>query len=250
MLVTTQFLQCRPTSLGLNQGKAFRVPVPMTNDDLQSKLEQLINQWRGAMAPGPKAKLLQQILSAMDRSGRLWRGPGVPRDLYEEALQNNWLWFTEHLAEYDPAQATVMHWFNQYLKWSISDLQRRRTREDKRRWQFQPDGAISTVEDLAAPPVEEPEEAADFQSSLKRMKHCVSDHQRQLRRRSMRGRADVSCDRIMTALLERVEQAPSSEALSDIFAQLATDWQLDRDSFRRFCSSSCFKLLRQLYSAP
>ena len=76
----------------------------------------------------------------------------------------------------------------------------------------------------------------------------------------MRGRTDVSCDRIMAALLERVGQASSSntlsdsnalsdsEALSDIFAQLAADWDLDRDAFRRFCSSSCFKLLRQLYS--
>lgn len=240
MLVTIQPRQYRRTCPG--QDTAFGDPVPMT-DDLQSRLEQLIEQWHRATAPGPKAKLLQQILSTMDRSGKLWRGPGVARDLYEEALQNNWLWFTTHLNEYDPTQATVMHWFNRYLKWSISELQRQRTREDKYRYQPRPDGAISSVENLAVP---EPEESEDFQTSLKRIKCCVADHQRQLRRRSMRGRTDVSCDRIMAALLERVEQASSAEALSDIFAQLAADWQLDRDTLRRFCSSSCFKLLRQL----
>ena len=94
MLVTTQPLQCRRTSFDPGHDATFRVPVPMTKDDLQSRLERLIQQWRGATAPGSKAKLLQQILSTMDRSDKLWRGPGVPRDLYEEALQNNWLWFT------------------------------------------------------------------------------------------------------------------------------------------------------------
>lgn len=219
------------------------------SDDLQPQLEALIEQWRRSAAPGPKAKLLQQILSAMDRSDKLWRGAGVPRDLYEEALQNNWLWFTTNLAKYDPSRATVMHWFNQYLKWSISELQRKQAREHKRRWQPQAEGAVTSVEDLAAPPISS-EGLEEFSKSLKRVKDCVSDHQRQLRRRSMQGRPDVSCDRIMAALLDRIEQTAVTQAADpgDMFAQLAADWQLDRDVFRRFCTSSCFKLLRQLYT--
>ncbi|MEM9267204.1 MAG: hypothetical protein AAGA46_16935 [Cyanobacteria bacterium P01_F01_bin.13] len=218
----------------------------MTSHDLQDRLKQLIDRWRETSAIGPKAKLLQQILSTMEQSGKIWRAPGVSRDLYEEALQENWLWFTTKLTRYDSDKASVMHWFNQYLKWKISDLIDKQIREEKRRWKPAPneDGRLPTVEDLSHEHTAAV--AVGFKVNLNRMKACVSHHHHQLRRRSMRGRADVSCDRIMAALLERVEQSAASEDLSDIFAQLAADWHLERDSFRRFCSSSCFKLLRQL----
>lgn len=200
-------------------------------DDLQGRLVQLIGQWRKTSALGNKAKLIQKILSMMEQSGKIWRAPGVPRELYEEALHNNWLWFMENLANYDINKSTVMYWFNQYLKYEISNL-----RKKVKPWYPIDENTMGSHDD----------KDNSFQSNLDRIQRCIDKHQSQLRQRSMRGRTDVSCDRILTALLERVEQAPSSEALSDIFAQLATDWQIDRTAFRRFCSCSCFKLLRTL----
>lgn len=221
-------------------------------DDLQNKLERLIEQWCKTSHPRLKAKLMQEILSTMQQSGKIWRAPGVSRELYNEALNNNWLWFTQNLNQYDAARASVLVWFNRYLKWKISNLIRAEVKDRKNRWNppINDDGTPRSVEDighgqLAVDAWREPA-GPDFHTSLNQLKRCVACHQPQLRQRSMQKRNDVSCDRIMTALLERVEQAPSSAALSEIFAQLAAEYQLDRHAFRRFCSTSCFRLLRQL----
>ena len=81
MLVTKQSIRL---SSGPGYDTAFRAHKPMTTDDLQRQLEPLIERWRHETSVGPRAKVLQQILSAMNRSGKLWRGPGVPRELYIE----------------------------------------------------------------------------------------------------------------------------------------------------------------------
>ena len=221
-------------------------------DDLQNKLEKLIEQWRKTSHPGLKAKLIQEILSTMQKSGKIWRAPGVSRELYSEALHDNWLWFTKNLNQYDPTRASVMVWFNRYLEWAISNLIRLEVKDREKRWNppINDDGTPRSVENisqeqLAVDARHEPA-GQGFHTSLNRLKRCVACHQPQLRQRSMQKRNDVSCDRIVAALLERVEQAPSSAALSDIFAQLAAEYQLDRQAFRRFCSTSCFRLLRQL----
>lgn len=200
-------------------------------DELQSQLELLIEQWRQAISAREKAKRLQMIVSLMSRSEKLWRGgSGTSRDVYQEALQNNWTWFIANLANYDSSRATVMHWFNAYLKWKILDLQK---------------PTKSSKIDLY-----ESSESSGFSTSFNQMKRCIHGHQPQLRRHAMQKRIDVSCDRIMAALLERVEQAPSSQALSEIFAELANEWQLERDAFRRFCTTSCFQLLQKICPNP
>lgn len=216
-------------------------------DDLQNRLQHLIGQWRAASDHRQKAKLQQRLLSSMDQSSRIWQSPGTPRDLYEEALQENWLWFIDNLANYDSSRASVMVWFNQRLTWRISDLQRQRYREAQKLWQPVPniEGQVLTVEDLSSEYSQQSSSSNAFQIRLSYLKRCVGDHQQQLRRCAMRDRPDISCDRILAALFEQVDQAPSSTALSDVFAQVAARWQVDRNAFRRFCSSSCFKLVRQ-----
>lgn len=77
-----------------------------------------------------RQKRLNLIIAKMQRSTQIWKAPNVPRDDYQEALQQTWLWFCENLDRYDPSKAGVMTWFNNNLRFKIlnrwQEIQRQR----------------------------------------------------------------------------------------------------------------------------
>jgi DNA-directed RNA polymerase specialized sigma24 family protein len=69
-------------------------------------------------------RLLTQIIRQMQQSGKIWRDYRISTEHYQDALQQTWVWFYQNHHNYDPAQASVMTWFNCTLKYRIKDVLR------------------------------------------------------------------------------------------------------------------------------
>lgn len=69
-----------------------------------------------------RQKKLTQIIRLVNK--KLWKESTV---YYEDALQETWMYFCQNVCEgktakpYDPEQATVVTWLNNYLKWRLKD---------------------------------------------------------------------------------------------------------------------------------
>ena len=68
---------------------------------------------------------LTKLIIAIKRSQKLWR---ENTQYYQDALQQTWIFFCQHLCEadtgqkYDPNRSTVTTWLNRYLKWRLQDF--------------------------------------------------------------------------------------------------------------------------------
>ena len=61
---------------------------------------------------------LNKLIRIIQRSGKIWKDSSPD---YEDALQKTWLYFCLNLSAYDPKKASVITWFNNYLKWRLLD---------------------------------------------------------------------------------------------------------------------------------
>jgi hypothetical protein len=102
-------------------------------------LEHQLQQWAMAAGQHPlgsleRQRLLTQLVSAAQQSGKLWRGDqrdDRARDDYSEALQKTWLYICRNINVYDPSKAGVMTWINGYLKWRLKDIEIARAKAQK-----------------------------------------------------------------------------------------------------------------------
>jgi hypothetical protein len=96
-----------------------------TMDSLDQRLQELLAQaCRYPAKTAERQKILTVFLSRVEASGKLWRGAGVPRDLYRLYLLNR-------IESYDRDRASVMTWINFHLKHKIMDLQAKKPLEKK-----------------------------------------------------------------------------------------------------------------------
>ncbi len=139
-----------------------------TMDSLDQRLQELLAQACCHPTKTPeRQKILTVFLVQVEKSGKLWRAAGVPRDLYNEALNETWLHLLNRIESYDRDRATVMTWINFHLKHKLMDLQAKKPLEketiawfsdenDPNPWESLPDLSSnpwnSLVEDKTPPP--------------------------------------------------------------------------------------------------
>ncbi len=74
-----------------------------------------------------------RFVRLVQKSGKLWRAPGVDRDLYHDVLAGVWSYVLENFHKYKPELGAVMTWINNRLKWDIKTAQSKCWEELKRR---------------------------------------------------------------------------------------------------------------------
>ncbi len=101
---------------------------------LQTLLADLVIQAvRFPLGSQERQKLLTQMTLKMQQSGKIWRGGGtIDPEGYSEALQRTWLWFCRSLEQYDAQKASVLVWFNSYLRYRILDVHETRRQQVQR----------------------------------------------------------------------------------------------------------------------
>ena len=127
----------------------------MHTDTLNEQLNQLIKEARMYLPRSiERQQLLNKIVGKMQQSNQIWRGWGLVEELYEDALQQTWLWFSRNFCNYDLQRGRIMTWFNTYLKFRIRDL-RVEAAEAKKKHDFtqlyDDDEVSNRLENIAAP---------------------------------------------------------------------------------------------------
>ncbi len=158
------------------------------NQQLQREIEQTCRHPRASVE---RQQGLTRIIRLVLQSGKLWREQ-TPE--YEEALQQTCLYLCQNLCDrYRSDRASLITWLNHYLKWRLHDLRvQAQTETNQRVYPTTPDGEreLDLGEILAAPPQTPPILQATRQ-------WVETDPSGELRRLHLRGRPDVTAQKII-----------------------------------------------------
>lgn len=99
-------------------------------DEIDERLQQLALE---AQRHPPKSRTrrlaLTRLVQIIQDSGKLsWRKSDCPQDVYDEALQEVWLYVFRKIDTYNPAKGPVMHWVNFVLKRRLIDAQKQQNK--------------------------------------------------------------------------------------------------------------------------
>ncbi len=211
----------------------------------QKKLQEIMNdiparQWLFEQACQTddlhQAKRAKDLIINMMKSSRLiWYGGGISSDVYSEALSRTWIWFMEHLGQYNPALASFVTWFNQRLRWMIQDLIRERAKEQGRRL-----SPLANEEDneWIYPPAPEPDL---WHETIQEWLELVRNNSHLLINCRMQSHPHVNCQVLLIDILKVLRD--SGEFFWD---DLAQQYGVEPSALRRFCKTRCFPLFRKL----
>jgi hypothetical protein len=104
------------------------------NDPLDQQLRELITAILGLQPKTPeRRRQADRFVRLVQKSGKLWRAPGIDRELYNDVLSNLWIYVLESFHKYKPELGAVMTWINNRLKWDLKTAQSKAWEELKRR---------------------------------------------------------------------------------------------------------------------
>ncbi|NET80614.1 MAG: sigma-70 family RNA polymerase sigma factor [Moorea sp. SIO1F2] len=101
-------------------------------DELEERLQQLALE---AQQHSPQTRgrrlALTRLIHMIQTSGRLSRRRyDTPQEVYDEALQETWLYVFKKIDTYKPT-APVINWINSVLKWRLIDAKKRHTKQGR-----------------------------------------------------------------------------------------------------------------------
>ncbi len=206
----------------------------MYTDDLNEQLNQLIKEARMHLPRSlERQKLLNEIVGKMQQSKQIWRGWGVVEELYEEALQVTWLWFSKNFCNYDLERGRVMTWFNKYLKFRIRDLCVAAAEAKKKHNSTQKlydDDEVSDLIDNIPDPVGN----SDPLSILEETWKWLEQHKSELSRIHLRDRKDINAYSLILCRLPTEEKT---------WGELAKEFGVSTSTLSSFYQRKCFPLL-------
>jgi hypothetical protein len=164
-------------------------------DSLDHSLQQLLAEACQAPAHSvARQKVLTRFLALVERSGKLWRGAGIDRDLYAEALNETWLYLLNRIETYDPSRAAVMTWINFHLKNKLKDGQMARQKRAGAQidWGEPGPSPWDGLPDPASNPWQAVEQAEASEADLMGKIRLWLDGDRSLRRLHLLDRPDIN----------------------------------------------------------
>jgi DNA-directed RNA polymerase specialized sigma24 family protein len=194
-------------------------PLPQ---DVQLRL---LVQQTCTCAQGSKERqpCLDRLIREIVASGKLLRRGNIPEPDFQDILQKSWIYFCQNLCEattaqhpYDPTRASVITWFNAYLRMRIVDYWR-----DRR--------------PLPLPDYWEPVAPPEPPPILEELLAWLEQEQRALLRVHVRDHPEVNCK---TLILRRLPPPTS-------FKQLAQELQVPETTLQSFYTNQCLPRLRQ-----
>ncbi len=179
-----------------------------------------------------RQKKLTQIIRLV--SNKLWN---EDTPYYEDALQDTWIYFCQNICEgktakaYDPSQASVVTWLNNYLKWRLKDGYIKIKKQRKQTTPVRVDKSnkiIDPVENLPAkidvPPILEEIE-----------KWVLEDPEYKLRQTHLDNHPQITCQ---VLILRRLP--PETP-----WKTLAKEYQVSAGTLSSFYQRKCKPLLRE-----
>lgn len=185
-----------------------------TLNTLNEELEQLVAEaCRHPADSKVRKKCLTKVVAKMQQKFSTEAPSPIPRPTTpneREAQQRAWLWFCEHIEEYDPSKGTVIGWFSSHLRYRRKDVRANPIGRDPNTSSLDDKSKIRSGDEIASD-----QGYAFYQSEHEIQKDLATQklitNQRRLRRIYFRDRPDVNCFDISMTLLEGVplaDQAP------------------------------------------
>lgn len=178
-----------------------------------------------------RQKRLTQIIKLVNR--KLWKENTV---YYEDALQETWVYFCLNVCEgkttnpYNPEQATVVTWLNNYLKWRLKDGFIKQEKQKKQRASVQVvDGnqIIDPVDNLPAP-IDRPLILEEIEAWV------IKDPEHKLRQTHLNKHPEVTCQILI------LNRLPSETP----WKTLAEQYGISAGTLSSFYQRKCKPLLR------
>ena len=183
-----------------------------------------------------QAKRAKDLIINMMRSSRsIWYGRGILPDVYSEALSRTWIWFMEHIGEYNPALASFVTWFNRRLRGMIQDVIQERAKEQGRRLNLPADEEDN---ESIYPPAPEPDR---WHETIQEWLELVRNNSHLLSNCRMQSHPYVNCQVLLIDILKVL--GDSGEFSWD---DLAQKYGVEPLALKRFCKTRCFPLFRKL----
>jgi DNA-directed RNA polymerase specialized sigma24 family protein len=127
---STVVLQLTPVDWENQQKSTSRVNRPM--DELDKRLEQLaLTAKNSPPKSGARRKALSKLINEVQNSNKVFcRGRyDFPEEVYNEALQETWLYICRNIENFDPSIGRVMTWINFILEKRFINVINRHTRQ-------------------------------------------------------------------------------------------------------------------------
>jgi hypothetical protein len=180
-----------------------------------------------------RAALVRQfVVELMQSSGMIWRGGNPPPDpaVYQEALAQTWEWFWQNFClRYDPNSGSFTTWFNSKLKFVIIDVLK------------QVGINLSLDNELIERVVGGEHDDLTLILINDLLSLVQSDTEGRLRRCRMQNYQYITCQRLMTLILESLRHLPQIP-----WNQLAQDLSVNKDKLLQFYRSTCRPCFRKL----
>jgi hypothetical protein len=213
-----------------------------SNPDLNEYLSHLIAEACQHAARSPqRQKILNQIIGHMQQSDKIWRGGAIDTDVYSEALQRTWLWFCEHLCEYEPSRANVFTWFNNKLRYVILDVTGQPKSDTTHRSDDEEIDFIGRIPD----PKQNPSDVVEFQLLLEMIETWLEQQSRMLRRQHLQGRPDLNCQILIQYRLPATDQRSHLLVEGKTWKELAEEFETSSRQLSRCYNEKCLPCLRQ-----
>lgn len=101
--------------------------------DPEKKSDKQLNELAVAAQQHPsrsreRRHFLSLLLYSINYSEKRYRGTNIPSEMYNDALQETFLYVCNNIEKYDPARSNIMTWFNTRLFWSVRELYQHKRR--------------------------------------------------------------------------------------------------------------------------
>ncbi len=179
-----------------------------------------------------RQKKLTQIIRLVN--GKLWNENTA---YYEDALQDTWIYFCQNICEgktaraYDPSQASVVTWLNNYLKWRLKDGYIKTEKHKKQTVPVRVDENNHIIDPVASLPAN-----ADIPPILEEVeKWVLEDPEYKLRQTHLDNHPQITCQ---VLILRRLP--PETP-----WKTLAEEYRGSAGTLSSFCQRKCKPLLRE-----
>jgi hypothetical protein len=184
--------------------------------------------------PSEQTKIINWILVMMDLSGEIY-GKVRYAPYYQDALELTTIWFCENFVNgYNPDKSSVIYWFNQYQRYRILDLIRKKG----------PDKSLDDLDDNIPSP-----EPKDFIKKVEEMldavENCPNLPNSQCPLFRIRKYPNADCRSVLISVLKLLHTG-EKDTLGEVWKTLGGEYQIPSSSIKLFIRNECSKCINRL----
>ena len=187
-----------------------------------------------------RKRYLSQIVTKMKNSCLIWKNHRN-EPFYEDALQEQWVFFCSNLCEartstqYDRDRSNPITWFNNCLKWRLRTSAQKIVLENQRRASIETifkDG--ETLERMAVTEAVDDSQIIESIEYFQLVKNWIDTNPNGVLSQHVRGRKDVTCQVILKSL-----------SSGQTFGEIATNFNCSYSTLKGFYNNKCRPLVEE-----